>query len=898
MALDPVCKMQVEPQSAAATAEYQGQPYYFCNPACKVEFLKNPDKYLNGDSPQSVVDSDFYDTSGAGYADAPAHTNVEKAGRGAVRVQLPLRGMHCASCAANIGKNLNAMPGIIQAGVNFASSEASIVFDPSSASLSGIVKKIKDLGYEAPLETVTLSIEGISCASCVNRIETALSKVQGVVSANVNFAQAQARVEFVSGAASSLDLVKAVSSAGAYKAAVLDESGGAQQPGMQFEEDYRRNRAHLIFAAVLTLPVFVLGMRHMFGLHGLNTQWVHYTSFALSTPVLFWAGAQFFAGFWKSLRHFTADMNTLVAVGTASAYLYSTLATFAPGLLASAGVEPQVYFETACMIITLILFGRMLEARAKGQTSDAMRKLMDLRPRTARVVRGGNEFEIPADELKEGDEIVVRPGESIPVDGVVIDGRSAVDESMVTGESIPVDKKQDDQVTGATVNSTGRLRIRATRVGADTTLSRIIRLVREAQGSKAPVQRLADRVAGIFVPVVIGIAALAFVAWMLTGQGFLFSMMIFISVIIIACPCALGLATPTAIMVGTGRAAGMGILFRSSESLENARRLTTVVFDKTGTLTKGKPEVTDIKAANGAQESDVLLAAATAEQGSEHAIGAAIVRRAQRQSDYAIPGPDEFEALPGRGIRARSGGARILAGNRRFLREQGISFKKMDSDIERYTSQGKSLVYVARNGLPLGVIAVADTLKDNAAGIVARLHAQGLKVVMLTGDTRATAEAIAAQAGIDRVIAEVLPEDKDNEIRRLQEQGEIVAMVGDGINDAPALARADLGIAIGSGTDVAMEAASVTLMRDDLAGVPQAIALSRATMSTIKQNLFWAFAYNAVGIPLAAGILYPVFHVILHPMFAAAAMAFSSVSVVTNSLRLKSRKIDLGIPVR
>ena len=813
------------------------------------------------------------------------------------RALIPIKGMHCASCAANIEKHLNAMPGVSGASVNFASSEASVEFESQSAGLCDVVRKIRSLGYETPTETAALDIKGISCASCVNRIETALNQAPGVVRAAVNFAQAQALVEYLPGAANAAELVNAVGRAGAYTASVADQTNAEQPPGARFEEEFRRSRSRLIFAAALTLPVFALGMGHMVGIHSFNRPWAHFAALVLSTPVLFWPGAPFFTGFWNSLKRRTADMNTLVAAGTASAYLYSAAATLAPPALARAGIEPQVYFETACMIITLILFGRMLEARAKGQTSDAIRRLMDLRPRTARVSRDGREMEIPADELREGDEFIVRPGESFPADGAVLDGRSAVDESMVTGESIPVDKQPGDMVTGATVNGAGLLRVRATRVGADTTLSRIIRLVREAQGSKAPAQRLADRVAGVFVPAVMLAALAAFAIWMLAGQGFLFSTMIFISVMIVACPCALGLATPTAIMVGTGRAAAMGILFRSSEALENARRLSAVVFDKTGTLTNGKPEVTDIRAAHDADELEVLIAAASAEQGSGHPIGEAIVRRAEHQSGSPVPAPEELQNLPGRGIIARARGARILAGNMRLMRENGVSFQELESDIAHLTGQGKTLALVARDGRALGVIAVADTLKPGAASAAASLRALGLKVIMLTGDSRATAETIAAQAGIEHVIAEVLPEDKSDEIRRLQEQGEIVAMVGDGINDAPALARADVGIAVGGGTDVAMEAASVILMRDDIGGVPQAIALSRATMSTIRQNLFWAFAYNTVGIPVAAGILYPVFHVTLHPMLAAAAMAFSSVSVVTNSLRLKTRKIDPGISV-
>ncbi|MEW5946304.1 MAG: copper-translocating P-type ATPase, partial [bacterium] len=636
--------------------------------------------------------------------------------------------------------------------------------------------------------------------------------------------------------------------------------------------------------------VFVLSMggalRPGFGGSAVNA-----VLFALTTPVMFWCGSRFLLGFARAARRLTSDMNTLIAVGTSAAYAYSAAATFFPGYFRRAGVEPVVYFDTTCVIITLILLGRMLEARAKGQTSEAIRKLMRLTPRTARVVRDGAEIDVPAREVVKGDAVVVRPGESIPVDGIVAEGSSEVDESMVTGESVPALKKPGDEVVGATINTTGALRIRATRVGSETVLAQIIRMVREAQGSKAPIQGLADRVAAVFVPAVIGVASASFAAWyFIAGEDFSFSLLIFISVLIIACPCALGLATPTAVMVGTGRGAQMGILFRGGEALEVAGKLSVVVFDKTGTLTHGRPAVTDVAPLPGVGAQEVLAAAAAAEQNSEHPVGAAVVRAA-RERGIAIAAAGGFEAVPGLGVRARVGGLEALAGSARFMEENGVVFPPLEEAAAGLTRGGKTLVMTAMGGKALGVIATADTLKDDAREAVSALKGMGLKAAMLTGDNRRTAEAVARQAGIGRVFAEVLPGEKSSVIARLQDEGGTVAMVGDGINDAPALARADLGIAMGGGTDVAMEAAQVTLMRGNVSGVVTAILLSRRTMSTIRRNLFWAFAYNAVGIPVAAGVLYPFAHFTLNPMIASAAMAFSSVSVVANSLRLKKKKL-------
>jgi len=608
----------------------------------------------------------------------------------------------------------------------------------------------------------------------------------------------------------------------------------------------------------------------------------------LTLPVVGWAGRHFYTRAWTAFRHHSADMNTLIAVGTSAAYLYSLVATVAPGAFEPPGSLPDVYFDTAAVIIALILLGRLLEARAKAGTTAAIKKLIGLRPRTARIVRDGAEVEIPVDDVRPGDEVVVRPGEKVPVDGVVVEGHSTLDESMLTGESVPVEKAPGDEVIGATVNKAGSFTFRTTRVGAQTALAQIIRLVEEAQGSKAPIQRIADRVSARFVPAVIAIAVLSFTVWLLSGSSFTSAMLAFVAVLIIACPCALGLATPTAIMVGTGRGAEMGILVRGGEALETARKLDTIVLDKTGTLTGGEPEVTDVLPARG-EAAQLLALAAAAESRSEHPLGEAVVRHAGDRG-VDLPHVEDFRAAVGHGITAAVGGTRVAVGSVRHMRDLGIDTALLHADAERLEEQGKTVVFVAVAGEAAGVIAIADTIKPEAAEAVAELQRLGLEVAMVTGDNRRTAEAIARQAGIDRVLAEVLPEHKAEEVRRLQQQGRRVAMVGDGINDAPALAQADVGIAIGTGTDIAMEASDMTLMAGDLRGVPRALSLSGQTMRTIKQNLVGAFVYNVTLIPVAAGVLHPIWGILLDPVLAAAAMAASSVTVVANALRLRGFK--------
>jgi len=757
----------------------------------------------------------------------------------------------------------------------------------------------KDAGYTPMVEKVTIPVSGISCASCVATIEEALRRSPGVVSATVNFATNAATVEFAPVAATVDDLRRTIRDAGYEPLEAAEGSALADHEKTAREREIRTLKRKLAAGIVLSVPTVLGSMHHWFPWvpEILRNFWVLW---AFTTPVQFWVGAQFYRGAWTALRHRTSDMNTLIAVGTSAAYFYSLAMTIAPGFFRTRGITPAVHYETAAVIITLILLGRLLESIAKGRTSEAIKRLMGLQSKTARVVRDGEETDVPLDEVRIGDRVVVRPGEKIPVDGIVREGASAVDESMLTGESLPVEKRPGDGVIGATLNKTGAFRFEATKIGKETVLAQIIRLVEEAQGSKAPIQRLADRVAGVFVPTVIGIAVLTFLVWLAVGPSpaFLFAMLNFVAVLIIACPCALGLATPTAIMVGTGKGAELGILIRSGASLETAHKVTTVVFDKTGTLTKGEPEVTDIVRAESREtraetdearavsREELLRVAASLERGSEHPLGEAIVTRAKEQG-LTLSEVTEFEAVPGLGVRGRVDGRTVLLGNARFLAESGFDVHPLAPAAEELATQGKTPMFVAVDGRTAGLIAVADTLKERSVEAVRALHRLGLELIMITGDNRRTAAAIAKQAGIDRVLAEVLPEQKADEIRKLQAEGKVVAMVGDGINDAPALAQADVGIAIGTGTDVAMEASDITLIRGDLTSVVTAIELSKRTIRTIRQNLFWAFLYNVLGIPIAAGVLYPFTGLLLDPMIGSAAMALSSVSVVSNSLRLR-----------
>ncbi|MDH7512724.1 MAG: heavy metal translocating P-type ATPase [Clostridiales bacterium] len=807
------------------------------------------------------------------------------------RIDLPVRGMSCAGCAANIQKALSRLEGVEKAEVNFATSKATVVFDPRMVRAEDFVAAIRESGYDVGTAAADLMLEGIVCASCVQKVEKALLGLRAVVKASVNLATGQVRVEYLPSVTNLAEIKRTVEETG-YR--VLEIAGEKEKVDLEQalrKKEARELKARFISGLILAVIIFLGSMRHWF-------PWVpaflqnFFVLWLLATPVQFLIGWPFLRGAWKSFRRRNADMNTLIAVGTLAAYFYSAAATLFPSFFEKAGIKPEVYFDTSAFIIALILFGRWLEARAKGRASEAIKKLAGLQPRLARVLREEGEVDIPVEEVRVGDLVVVRPGERIPVDGVVEEGRSSVDESMITGESLPASKAPGNEVIGATLNKTGSFRFRATKVGKDTTLAQIIRLVEDAQGSKAPIQRLADIIAGYFVPVVISIAIATFVIWFDFGPSpsLTFALLNFVAVLIIACPCALGLATPTAVMVGTGKGAENGILIKGGESLETVHKVDTIVFDKTGTLTKGEPEVTDIISLDGFEEEDVLALAAAAEKPSEHPLGEAIVRKA-REKGLSLDEPAEFQAIEGHGIEARVGGRKVSIGNARLMAGLGIDFGLWKDGVEALSEEGKTVVFAAVGGNPAAIIAIADVLKDHSVEAVTRLKELGLEVIMLTGDHRKTAEAIGKKAGIQKVISEVLPGDKVSRIREIQESGRKVAMVGDGINDAPALAQADVGLAIGTGTDVAMEASDITLIGGDLRAVASAVILSKKTIRVIKQNLFWAFFYNVVGIPVAAGVLYPFFGLLLSPIVASAAMAFSSVSVVSNSLRLRRAKL-------
>ncbi|MGE5373320.1 MAG: heavy metal translocating P-type ATPase [Solirubrobacterales bacterium] len=796
------------------------------------------------------------------------------------KVMLKIGGMTCAACAARIEKGLNKAPGVLRANVNLAMEQASVEYDPDQARVSDFVHRIEDLGYSVPPERLDLKIDGMTCASCSARVEKSLAGLPGIKKAAVNLATETAAVEFFSGELTPSMIIKAVERVG-YGARIM-ENLADELSAPNVSEEMKTRRRMLLFSAVLSIPFVLMMVLEPLNIH--FPAWMMSLPFMLllATPVQFGAGAIFYRGAFAALRSGSANMDVLVALGTSVAYFYSLAAAiWLPGA--------HLYFEVSALLITLILLGKYLEALAKGRTSDAIRKLVGLAPKTARVVRDGIEMDIPTGEVLVGDLVIVRPGERIPVDGIVREGYSAVDESMLTGESVPIDKNTGDPVAGATVNKFGLLKVEATRVGRDTVLAQIIRVVQEAQGSKAPIQRIADIVAGYFVPAVIAIALATFAVWFwwLDPGNLAHALINATAVLVIACPCAMGLATPTSIMVGTGRGAENGILIRGGEHLEQAHRITAVVLDKTGTITKGEPELTDVHPleAYTGQESEVLLLAARVEKMSEHPIAQAIVAGVrERLSGATIDDPDEFNAIPGHGVTARIGSKSVLIGTLRFLASEGVDTAPVRQVVESLEGSGKTTVVMAVDQSPAAVLAVADRVKESSAQAIRELTGMGIDVWMITGDNRRTASAIAKEVGITNILAEVLPEEKANEVQKLRDAGRIVAMVGDGINDAPALATADVGIAMGTGTDVAMEAADITLMRGDLRTIVTAIQLSRVTMRNIKQNLFWAFIYNIIGIPLAASGL-------LSPILAGGAMALSSVSVVSNALRLKRVKL-------
>jgi Cu+-exporting ATPase len=808
-------------------------------------------------------------------------------------VRFGVGGMTCAACVARVERSLTKQAGVSSATVNLATEKASVVFDPETVGVGDLLDAVEDAGYSPVHERLELHVGGMTCAACVARVEKALLKVPGVMTASVNLATEKATVEYLPDTVSTEQIRASIAGAG-YEPGELTVDRDREQAARQSEQ--RRARRDLRLAFALTLPLFILAMGPMVvpGMHGAMVRLMpeaawRWVELALATPVQFVAGRRFYRQGWAELRHLSPGMNTLVMMGSSAAYFYSLLAVLVPEIF-PAGTA-NLYFEAAAVIITLILFGKYLEAKAKGRTSDAIRKLMRLQAKTARVVRDGVAIEIPIEEVVPGDVIQVSPGERVPVDGEVTEGTSYVDESMLSGEPIPVEKGVGDEVVGGTVNKTGAFAFRATRVGADTVLAQIIRMVEEAQAGKPPIQRLADRIAAVFVPVVMIIAAATFLIWLLVGPSpvLSYAFVAGVSVLVIACPCAMGLATPTAIMVGTGRAAEMGTLFRRGTALELMAKLDVIVLDKTGTLTKGHPELTDVELAEDSANmsvTDALALVATAETSSEHPIGQAIVAAA-RERELAMGRASAFEAEPGFGLRAEVDGRLVQVGADRYMERLGIQLGALRDHGTALADEAKTPLYAAVDGRLVAVLAVADPLKEGSREAVGQLRKMGLNVAMVTGDNEHTAQAIAAKAGIDRVLAEVLPNDKADEVKRMQEEGLRVAFVGDGINDAPALAQADVGVAIGTGTDIAIEAGDVILMSGDLRGIVNAMALARHTYRTILGNFFWAYAYNVALIPVAAGVLFPVLGVLLNPMLAAAAMSVSSIFVVTNSLRLR-----------
>ncbi|ASW44234.1 heavy metal translocating P-type ATPase [Clostridium isatidis] len=807
---------------------------------------------------------------------------------------LKIEGMTCAACAKAVERVTRKLDGVIESNVNLATEKLNIDFDEEKLKLQDIKNAIEKAGYKAIDNTVskTIKIEGMTCAACAKAVERVTRKLDGVVESNVNLATEKLTISYEADKLRLSEIKKAIEKAG-YKA--VEEVVSVDTDKEKKEKEISVLWKKFIAAAIFTVPLLYISMGHMLGAPlpmfldpHMNPEAFAFVQLILTIPVVI-AGNKYYKIGFKTLFKGSPNMDSLIAIGTSAAVLYGIFATYKI-FTGHHEYAMDLYFESAATIITLITLGKYLEAVSKGKSSEAIKKLMGLAPKTALVIRNGKEEEISIDEVEVGDIIVVKPGEKMPVDGEVVEGITSVDESMLTGESIPVEKNVGDKIIGASINKNGTIKYRATKVGKDTALSQIIKLVEEAQGSKAPIAKLADIISGYFVPIVIVLAVISGLGWYFIGkESGVFSLTIFIAVLVIACPCALGLATPTAIMVGTGKGAEYGVLIKSGEALETAHKIQTIVFDKTGTITEGKPKVTDIIVSNGLHENDLLQLAASAEKGSEHPLAEAIVKAAEEKG-LEFRKVNFFKAIPGLGIEVNIDEKSIFIGNRKLMNENKISLENLEEVSNRLAEEGKTPMYISIDNKIAGIIAVADTVKENSKRAIERLHAMGIEVAMITGDNKKTAEAIAKQVGIDRILAEVLPEDKANEVKKLQVEGEKVAMVGDGINDAPALAQADIGIAIGSGTDVAMESADIVLMRSDLMDVPTAVELSKSTIRNIKQNLFWAFGYNTIGIPVAMGLLHIFGGPLLNPMIAGAAMSLSSVSVVTNALRLKRFK--------
>ncbi len=865
---DPVCGMEIDPETAFALREHMGQKFYFCSEDCVGKFDADPHRFGMAGSATSGVN--------------PALAFS--------RIDLPVHGLDKDGGRKTVETALRAVPGVRAANVH--AGIVAVEYDPQSVALDGLNAAVSSAGYRVGGAQTRIGIENLRCASCVGFIEEELKATPGVVSASVNVATQEASIEYLPEKTKLADLNTAIEIWGyRTRPAASQEPQDKQQA--EHEKEYRRLMSHFWFAAIISLPVMATAYSKFvplvrdWNMETLRLAWG--VTGLLTLPVMFWSGIDFFTGAWAALKHRSANMNTLISLGTSAAWLYSTIAVLFPSIFPKGTSEP--FYDVVAVVIALVVLGQALELRAKGRTGEAIKKLIGLQAKTARVVRDGQEMDIPVEEVLVGDVVQVRPGEKVPVDGLILEGSSAVDESMLTGESLPASKKPGDEVIGATLNKTGAFKFRTTKVGKDTALAQIVKMVQDAQNSKAPIARMADKVSGYFVPVVMILALLTFALWFDIGPQpqLVYALVTAVTVLIIACPCALGLATPMSLMVGIGKGAENGILIRSGEALQTAQGITTVVLDKTGTITKGKPELTDTVVTADWKENNLLHLAASVERSSEHPLAEAIVEGAKMKG-IALSEPTAFEAVPGHGVIATVDGKRVVLGNLKMMEREKAILGDLEQKATVLADDGKTPMYVAIDGKAAGIVAVADTVKEDSAEAISALKEMGIEVVMLTGDNQRTAQAIARKVGVERVLAEVLPEDKAKNVQLLQAEGKQVAMVGDGINDAPALVQADVGLAIGTGTDVAIEASDITLIKGSLKGVVTAIEVSRATMGNIKQNLFGAFIYNALGLPVAMGLLFPFFGVLLSPLIAGAAMAFSSVTVVGNANRLRSFK--------
>ncbi len=881
MVRDPVCGMDIEPRDAAATREHMGQTFYFCSPKCVAQFDADPHQF----APTAL-------TAATAPTPAGSATTGFNPGLSLTRIDLPVLGLKREQDGRGVEAAIRGVPGVRSAHANTGSGAVTVEYDPRRTTTAALAAALRPAGFRAGGAQTRIGIDNLRCTSCVGFIEDDLRATPGVLSASVNVGTQEATIAYLPQQTTLAQLHGVIAEWG-YKARPTVSEEPVDKQEAEHDREYRSLFRKFLFAAVISVPVLITAYPQFipfvrdWSMATLRLAWLG--AALLTLPVLFWSGGHFFTGAWAALKHRAANMNTLIALGTGAAWLYSTVAVLFPGLFPAGTSEP--FYDVVAVVIALVVLGQALELRAKGRTSEAIKKLMGLQAKTARVIRDGETLDIPVEEVLVGDVVQVRPGEKVPVDGVILEGSSAVDESMLTGESLPVSKQAGDEVIGATLNKTGAFKFRTTKVGKDTALAQIVKMVQDAQNSKAPIARLADTISGYFVPVVMILAVLTFVAWFNLGPQpqLVYALVTSVTVLIIACPCALGLATPMSLMVGIGKGAENGILIRSGEALQTAQAIKTVVLDKTGTITKGKPELTDVIVAGAWAADDLLRLVAAVERSSEHPLAEAIVEGAKARN-LVLTDPTAFDAVPGYGVLATVEAHKLAIGNLKLMQREGIGLGTLEAQAAALADQGKTPMYFAVDGLAAGIIAVADTVKADSAEAIAALHRMGIEVVMITGDNRRTAEAIAKQMGVDRVLAEVLPEDKAHNVHLLQAEGKKVAMVGDGINDAPALAQADVGLAIGTGTDVAIEASDITLIKGSLRGVVTAIEVSRATMRNIKQNLVGAFIYNMLGLPIAMGLLYPFFGILLSPLIAGAAMAFSSVTVVSNANRLRAFK--------